>query len=158
MLAGHLEETAPKGVTELTVQMGLSPILVTAADSVPGGIFRSLSPFSEGSPSPPLSFCPLFSSRKLPGEADRAAVKTTSVSRFTGGRNPSAGREETHTRHGHRVHQGSLCDLRLSLSGPRSAKCRQDCHLPGRLWEEKRPLCGPVWRLAPGQGTSLFSQ
>lgn len=54
MLAGHLEETAPKGVTELTVQMGLSPVLVTGVNSVPGGIFRSLCLYSEGFP--PLSF------------------------------------------------------------------------------------------------------
>lgn len=79
MLAGHLEETAPKGVTELTVQMGLSPVLVTGVNSVPGGIFRSLCLYSEGFP--PFLPSLLVPRRKLTGEADRAAVKTvTSVS------------------------------------------------------------------------------
>lgn len=79
---GHLAETAPKGVTELTVQMGLSPVLVAGATRVPWWEFQVPLSFSGGVSLPPsLSFRPFcFSRRKLAGQVDRAAVKTTSAS------------------------------------------------------------------------------
>lgn len=136
MLAGHLEETAPKGVTELTVQMGLSPVLVTGVNSVPGGIFRSLCLYSEGSP-PFLPSLLVLQEKAHRGSGQGCSQsRHLSLFRSTGGRNPSAGGDGSHAQLGHRARQGSRCDLHLSLSGPRSAKHRQDRHLPGQCGRE----------------------
>lgn len=145
---GHLAETAPKGVTELTVQMGLSPVLVAGATRVPWWEFQVPLSISGGVSLPPflpllLPFC--FSRRKLAGQVDRATVKTLSFYWWEKPR--SRGRRDSRPAH-----------LHLSESGPRSAKRGQDRHLPGQPRGDRCPLCGSAWHLAPGQGTALPSQ
>lgn len=80
---------------------------------------------------PSLSFRPFcFSRRKLAGQVDRAAVKTTSASLVLPvGETQEQGAQRLTARH-----------LHLSASGPRSVKRRQDRHLPGQcLSEVARP-------------------
>lgn len=116
----------------------------------PGGSFRSLSLFLEGSPSLPLLPSLLF----LQEEARRASGQgrsqdDLSLSRFTGGRNPGAGGAETH---------GPRClrarHLHLSASGPRSVKRRQDRHLPGQCLSE---VARPHGVAAPTSGETRAS-
>lgn len=126
----HLAETAPKGVTELTVQMGLSPVLVAGATRVPWWEFQVPLSISGGVSLPPflpllLPFC--FSRRKLAGQVDRATVKTLSFYWWEKPR--SRGRRDSRPAH-----------LHLSESGPRSAKRGQDRHLPGQPRGDRCPL------------------
>lgn len=109
---------------------------------------------------PPLSFRLFwFSRRKLTGEADRAAVKAvTSVSfvlevgetqvQGVTGVTPSSA---TAPVRGPSATSTSHCPGPAPRSTDRTATS-------GTVWEGRCPLCGPAWRLAPGRGSSLFSQ